>query len=53
MKKWGVENSRITEMDWWDTKIIKGIKNISHHKETVTKDHLIAFASPASPKNEG
>ena len=28
LKKWGVENSRITEMDWWDTKIIKGIKFI-------------------------
>ena len=26
LKKWGVENSRITEMDWWDTKIIKGEK---------------------------
>ena len=28
LKKWGVEKSRITEMDWWDTKIIKGIKFI-------------------------
>lgn len=28
LKKWGVPDSRIIEMDWWDSKIIKGIKFI-------------------------
>ena len=28
LKKWGVPDSRIIEMDWWDTKTIKGVKFI-------------------------
>ena len=28
LTKWGVPNSRIIEMDWWDTKTIKGVKFI-------------------------
>ena len=28
LTKWGVPNSRIIEMDWWDSKIIKGVKFI-------------------------
>ena len=28
LKKWGVPDSRIIEMDWWDSKIIKDIKFI-------------------------